>query len=165
MAAMNPILVTGAAGFIGFHVARRLTEAGRDVIGVDNLSPYYDPKLKDARLRQLAVANKFRFVKQDLADRAATEALFAEYRFPLVVHLAAQAGVRHSLVDPHAYADANLTGFVNVLEGCRHNGCRHLALCVVVVGLRPEYAKCRFARPTMSIIRSACTAPRKKRTN
>ena len=126
MAAMNPILVTGAAGFIGFHVARRLAEAGRDVIGVDNLSPYYDPKLKDARLRQLAGAKKFKFVKQDLADRAATEALFAEYRFPLVVHLAAQAGVRHSLVDPHAYADANLIGFVNVLEGCRHTGCRHL---------------------------------------
>jgi UDP-glucuronate 4-epimerase len=126
MAAVNPILVTGAAGFIGFHVARRLLEAGREVIGLDNLSPYYDPKLKEARLRQLAGSKSFQFIRQDLADRGATEALFAKHRFPLVIHLAAQAGVRHSLIDPHAYADANLTGFVNVLEGCRHNGCRHL---------------------------------------
>jgi len=122
----NPILVTGAAGFIGFHTARRLVETGREVIGVDNLSPYYDPKLKEARLRQLAGAKNFTFVRLDLADRAATAALFAEHRFPLVVHLAAQAGVRYSLVEPYAYADANLDGFLNVLEGCRHNGCRHL---------------------------------------
>ncbi|HEY1473393.1 MAG TPA: NAD-dependent epimerase [Pseudolabrys sp.] len=126
MAAVNPILVTGAAGFIGFHVARRLIEAGRHVIGVDNLSPYYDPKLKQARLAQVAEAKNFKFVRLDLADRAATAALFAEHRFPFVIHLAAQAGVRHSLVDPHAYADANLDGFLNILEGCRHNGCRHL---------------------------------------
>ncbi len=126
MAAVNPVLVTGAAGFIGFHVARHLVEAGRDVIGVDNLSPYYDPALKEARLRQLAGAKNFKFVRLDLADRAATAALFAAHRFPLVIHLAAQAGVRHSLVDPHAYADANLVGFLNILEGCRHTGCRHL---------------------------------------
>ena len=126
MAAVNPVLVTGAAGFIGFHVARRLVEAGRDVIGVDNLSPYYDPALKEARLRQLAGARNFKFVRLDLADRAATAALFAAHRFPFVIHLAAQAGVRHSLVDPHAYADANLVGFLNILEGCRHTGCRHL---------------------------------------
>jgi UDP-glucuronate 4-epimerase len=126
VAAVNPILVTGAAGFIGFHVARRLIEAGRHVIGVDNLSPYYDPKLKQARLAQVAEAKNFKFVRLDLADRAATAALFAEHRFPFVIHLAAQAGVRHSLVDPHAYADANLDGFLNILEGCRHNGCRHL---------------------------------------
>ena len=126
MAAVNPILVTGAAGFIGFHVARRLAEAGREVIGIDNLSPYYDPKLKQARLQQLAGAKNFKFVRLDLADRAATAALFGEHRFPFVIHLAAQAGVRHSLVDPHAYADANLVGFLNVLEGCRHQGCRHL---------------------------------------
>jgi UDP-glucuronate 4-epimerase len=118
--------VTGAAGFIGFHVARRLVEAGREVVGVDNLTPYYDPKLKEARLRQFAGAKNFRFVRLDLADRAATAALFAEHRFPFVIHLAAQAGVRYSLVDPHAYVDANLVGFVNVLEGCRHTGCRHL---------------------------------------
>ncbi len=126
VAPVNPILVTGAAGFIGFHVARRLVDIGRAVVGVDNLSPYYDPALKQARLKQLAGAKNFKFVKLDLADRAATAALFAAYRFPLVIHLAAQAGVRHSLVDPHAYVDANLTGFVNVLEGCRHHGCRHL---------------------------------------
>jgi UDP-glucuronate 4-epimerase len=126
VASVSPILVTGAAGFIGFHVARRLVEAGRDVIGVDNLSPYYDPSLKKARLRQLAGAKGFEFVRLDLADRAATAALFAEHRFPDVIHLAAQAGVRHSLVDPHAYADANLVGFLNILEGCRHSGCRHL---------------------------------------
>ena len=126
MALVNPILVTGAGGFIGFHVARRLVEVGRDVIGVDNLSPYYDPALKQARLQQLAGAKNFKFVRLDLADRAATADLFAEYRFPFVVHLAAQAGVRHSLVDPYAYVDANLVGFLNILEGCRHTGCRHL---------------------------------------
>jgi UDP-glucuronate 4-epimerase len=126
LAPVNPILVTGAAGFIGFHVARRLLEDGREVIGIDNLSPYYDPKLKQARVAQLSGAKNFKFVRLDLADRAATVALFAAHRFPLVIHLAAQAGVRHSLTDPHAYADANLTGFLNVLEGCRHQGCRHL---------------------------------------
>ncbi len=126
MASVNPVLVTGAAGFIGFHAARRLVESGRDVIGVDNLSPYYDPALKEARLRQFAGAKNFQFVRLDLADRAATAALFAKHRFPFVIHLAAQAGVRHSLVDPHAYADANLTSFLNILEGCRQTGCRHL---------------------------------------
>ena len=126
MATVDPVLVTGAAGFIGFHVARRLVEVGREVIGIDNLSPYYDPKLKQARLQQFAGAKNFKFVRLDLADRAATAALFAEHRFPFVIHLAAQAGVRHSLVDPHAYADANLVGFLNILEGCRHQGCRHL---------------------------------------
>jgi UDP-glucuronate 4-epimerase len=126
MRGTEPILVTGAAGFIGFHVARRLCEDGHTVIGVDNLNAYYDPKLKEARLRQLAPFPRFRFEKLDLADRGGTAALFAAHRFPAVVHLAAQPGVRHSLVDPHAYADANLTGFLNVLEGCRHNGCRHL---------------------------------------
>src|SRR5215470_706470 len=121
-----PVLVTGAAGFIGFHVARRLCEEGRAVVGLDNLNPYYDPKLKQARLRQLARFPSFHFEKLDLADRAGTAALFAAHGFPAVVHLAAQTGVRHSLVDPHAYADANLTGFLNVLEGCRHAQCRHL---------------------------------------
>lgn len=128
MAAVSdiPVLVTGAAGFIGFHVAAALLAKGRPVIGVDSLSPYYDPKLKEARLAELRKQKGFRFVKLDLADRAGTATLFAEHRFPFVVHLAAQAGVRHSLVDPHAYVDANLQGFVNVLEGCRHNGCQHL---------------------------------------
>ncbi|HWK94405.1 MAG TPA: NAD-dependent epimerase [Pseudolabrys sp.] len=123
---LQPILVTGAAGFIGFHVATALLKEGRVVIGVDNLTPYYDVKLKEARLAELAKHNGFSFIRHDLADRQATADLFAQYKFPHVVHLAAQAGVRHSLVDPHAYVDSNLIGFVNVLEGCRHNGCRHL---------------------------------------
>ena len=122
----DSILVTGAAGFIGFHVARRLLESGKKVVGLDNLNAYYDPRLKDARLEELAKFDGFRFVKIDLADRAGIAALFAEHRFPYVVHLAAQAGVRHSLTDPFAYVDSNLVGFTNILEGSRHNGCRHL---------------------------------------
>src|SRR5262245_14302297 len=122
----GPILVTGAAGFIGFHVARRLAEQGRAVVGLDNLNAYYDPALKRARLAELARFPAFRFEEGDLADRARMAELFAAHRFPQVVHLAAQAGVRYSLTDPHAYADSNLTGFLNVLEGCRHSGCRHL---------------------------------------
>jgi UDP-glucuronate 4-epimerase len=124
--AEQPILVTGAAGFIGFHVAGRLLAAGRSVVGVDNLNPYYDPALKAARLAQLERHAGFRFIKLDIADRDAMAKLFAAHGFARVVHLAAQAGVRHSLVDPDAYVDANLVGFVNVLEGCRHNGCGHL---------------------------------------
>jgi UDP-glucuronate 4-epimerase len=122
----EPVLVTGAAGFIGSHVTRRLLDQGRRVIGVDNLSPYYDPALKHARLKQFEANENFRFVRLDLADRAGVAALFAAEKFPYVVHLAAQAGVRFSLQDPHAYVEANIQGFVNVLEGCRHNGCKHL---------------------------------------
>ena len=126
MAAVEPILVTGAAGFIGYHVSRRLLEGGRTVVGLDNLNSYYDPKLKDARLVELGKFPGFRFIRLDLADRAGMAAHFAEHKFPHVVHLAAQAGVRYSLIDPHAYIDSNLVGFTNILEGCRHNGCRHL---------------------------------------
>jgi UDP-glucuronate 4-epimerase len=122
----EPILVTGAAGFIGYHVARRLLEQGRDVIGLDNLNAYYDPALKEARLAQLSGFPQFRFEKLDIADRDGVAALFATHRFPAVVHLAAQAGVRYSLIDPHAYVDANIVGFLNVLEGCRQNNCSHL---------------------------------------
>lgn len=122
----GPILVTGAAGFIGYHVARRLLENGKQVVGLDNLNAYYDPKLKDARLAELAKFKGFEFVRLDLADRAEIARLFTKRRFPYVVHLAAQAGVRHSLVDPHAYIDSNIVGFTNILEGCRHHGCKHL---------------------------------------
>jgi UDP-glucuronate 4-epimerase len=124
--AAEPILVTGAAGFIGFHVARRLAESGRGVVGIDNLNAYYDPALKQARLAELARCNTFRLKKLDLKDRDGVAALFAEYRFPYVIHLAAQAGVRHSLMAPHDYIDSNVIGFVNVLEGCRHSQSRHL---------------------------------------
>jgi UDP-glucuronate 4-epimerase len=120
------ILVTGVAGFIGFHVAQRLLGAGREVVGLDVVNDYYDPRLKEARLEMLRALPGFSFVKLNLVDRAAMKSLFAEHRFPLVIHLAAQAGVRHSLEHPHAYIDANLEGFINILEGCRHNGCRHL---------------------------------------
>lgn len=120
------LLVTGTAGFIGFHVAQRLLAAGRKVVGLDIVNDYYDPRMKEARLEILKRDPGFRFVKLDLTDRAGMKALFAEYRFPEVVHLAAQAGVRYSLDHPHAYVDANLEGFINVLEGCRHNACRHL---------------------------------------
>lgn len=125
-ASNGPVLVTGAAGFIGFHVARRLLQDGRRVVGLDNLNVYYDPALKRARLTELQPFPAFSFEKLDLADRSAIVELFATQRFPLVVHLAAQAGVRYSLTDPHAYVDANLVGFLNVLEGCRSAGCRHL---------------------------------------
>src|SRR5262245_55431763 len=108
------------------HVVRRLLAEGYDVVGVDNLNAYYDPRLKEARVAELGAFPNFRFERIELADGKAMADVFAAHRFPYVVHLAAQAGVRHSLVDPHAYADANLTGFLNVLEGCRHTGTRHL---------------------------------------
>jgi UDP-glucuronate 4-epimerase len=125
---MDPILVTGTAGFIGFHVVKRLLKQGRDVVGLDNMNAYYDPAIKEARRVELSKSKHFHFVKLDLADRAAMAALFKKHRFSCVVHLAAQAGVRHSLVDPFAYVDANLVGFATILEGCRDTGCRHLLL-------------------------------------
>jgi UDP-glucuronate 4-epimerase len=124
--AAEPVVVTGAAGFIGFCFARRLLESGRAVVGIDNLNHYYDPALKEARLAKLHEHARFTFHRLDLADRAATEGLFGGGQFRYVVHLAAQAGVRYSLQNPHAYLDANLAGFLNVLEGCRHGGTRHL---------------------------------------
>jgi UDP-glucuronate 4-epimerase len=122
----HAILVTGAAGFIGFHVVRQLLDEGRSVVGLDSLNSYYDPALKQARLNILRGDSRFSFAHADLADRRATAELFAKHRFPVVIHLAAQAGVRHSISHPHAYADANLEGFLNILEGCRNHECRHL---------------------------------------
>lgn len=119
-------LVTGAAGFIGFFVSQRLLAAGHSVVGLDNLNDYYDVNLKLARLAQLENKDGFTFIKLDLADREGMAALFAEQRFERVIHLAAQAGVRYSIENPLAYADSNLIGFVNVLEGCRHNNVGHL---------------------------------------
>ena len=119
-------LVTGAAGVIGFYVSQRLLAAGHTVVGIDNLNDYYDVNLKLARLAQLENKDGFSFIKLDLADREGMAALFAEQRFDRVIHLAAQAGVRYSIENPLAYADSNLIGFVNVLEGCRHNKVGHL---------------------------------------
>jgi len=123
---METVLVTGAAGFIGFHVVRRLCADGFAVVGLDNLDPYYDPNLKRRRVAELAQHANFQFVRRDFADRATVSQLFTEHRFPYVIHLGGQAGVRYSLVQPHAYADSNLVGFLNILEGCRTVGCKHL---------------------------------------
>src|SRR5262245_53495695 len=123
---MTKYLVTGAAGFIGFHVSRRLLERGETVVGIDNISDYYDVQLKHDRLAQLAGQSQFTFERLDIAERPALQALFEKHSFEIVIHLAAQAGVRYSLQNPHAYVDSNLLGFVNILEGCRHAGCRHL---------------------------------------
>ncbi|HRY88920.1 MAG TPA: SDR family NAD(P)-dependent oxidoreductase, partial [Rubrivivax sp.] len=121
------VLVTGAAGFIGMHVSQLLLARGDQVVGIDNLNDYYDPRLKQARLERLRGHAGFAFEKLDVADRPAMERLFAESGFDRVVHLAAQAGVRYSLQNPHAYIDSNVVGFMNVLEGCRHNRVQHLA--------------------------------------
>jgi len=123
---VQKILVTGSAGFIGFYVAKRLLEKGDKVVGLHNLNNYYDVNLKRARLAQLTAVPAFGFVKMDLADREGVRQLFQAENFDLVVHLAAQAGVRYSLTNPQAYVDANLVGFANVLEGCRSSKVRHL---------------------------------------
>jgi UDP-glucuronate 4-epimerase len=123
---MTKIMVTGTAGFIGFHLTRRLLEQSIDVVGVDNLNPYYDVKLKKDRLAQLQDSPGFQFIRQDISERAEMAQLFGEQQCDKVVHLAAQAGVRYSLENPYAYTDSNLTGFINILEGCRASRVSHL---------------------------------------
>lgn len=123
---IKKILVTGAAGFIGYHLSGRLLEEGREVVGLDNMNDYYDPVLKEARLSRLISHVNFKSVRKDLSDRAAMEELFVTDKFDGVVNLAAQAGVRYSLINPQSYVDSNLVGFMNVLEGCRHNNVKHL---------------------------------------
>jgi len=123
---MRKILVTGAAGFIGFHLVKRLSGNGEIVIGLDNVNDYYDVSLKHARLSRLEEQENFRFIKGDICDREMIATLFRDEKFDCVVNLAAQAGVRYSLKNPYAYIDSNIAGFMNILEGCRHNGVRHL---------------------------------------
>jgi UDP-glucuronate 4-epimerase len=120
------VLITGAAGFIGFHLAVALLKRGRSIVGIDNVNDYYDPSLKEARLRELAKLDGFRFVRLDLADRAGLDAVCSGAKFDAVVNLAAQAGVRYSLINPHAYVRSNVEGFVNILEACRHHSVGHL---------------------------------------
>jgi UDP-glucuronate 4-epimerase len=120
------ILVTGAAGFIGFHLSDRLLNRGDEVIGLDNLNNYYDVSLKQARLAQLQSQQLFTFAQLDLADQEGINNLFTTHQFDVVVNLAAQAGVRYSLKNPHAYINSNILGFTNILEGCRHSQVKHL---------------------------------------
>jgi len=123
---VKKVLITGAAGFIGFFLSKRLLSDGIEVVGLDNLNDYYDPALKRSRLAQLSPMPGFDFVQMDLADRKVVAELFSRHHFDAVVNLAAQAGVRYSLENPHSYVDSNVVGFVNILEGCRHNGVKHL---------------------------------------
>lgn len=120
------ILVTGAAGFIGFHTSKKLLEEGAEIVGLDNLNDYYDVNLKNARLKQLEGYSNFTFIKASLEDKAAIDSVFKKYNFKTVINLAAQAGVRYSLKNPYAYVDSNITGFLNILEACRHNKVEHL---------------------------------------
>ena len=124
--APQKVLVTGAAGFIGFHLSKRLLERNDEVIGLDNLNDYYDVNLKLARLKQVTLNPSFKPVRLDLANRDAMKGLFEEEKFDVVVNLAAQAGVRYSLINPYSYIDSNVSGFLNILEGCRHNNVKHL---------------------------------------
>ena len=159
------ILVTGCAGFIGMHVTRRLLESGATVVGLDNLNPYYDVRLKEARLREISGFERFRFLKLDLADRAGVERLFQTEKPSRVINLAAQAGVRYSLQEPQAYVSSNLLGFANILEGCRHGKSQHLVYAITPARLRRERVDAVRRSMTRSITRSAFTRRRKKRTS
>src|SRR3989338_4436296 len=120
------ILITGAAGFIGFHLCKRLLEQEKEIVGLDNLNDYYDVNLKLNRLKQIEGSKNFKFVRMDIAEKNAIKSLFSSERFNIVINMAAQAGVRYSLINPHAYIEGNITGFLNILEGCRHNNVKHL---------------------------------------
>lgn len=120
------VMVTGAAGFIGFHLCHRLLKMNCHVTGVDNLNDYYDVNLKNNRLKKILDHSSFTFIKADISDKNTMEKLFSKGGFDIVVNLAAQAGVRYSLINPYSYVDSNITGFLNILEGCRHNGIKHL---------------------------------------
>ncbi len=122
----NRVIITGAAGFIGFHLSMRLLKNGCHVTGIDNLNSYYDVKLKEARLEKLTSFENFSFYKMDISDKKSLEAIFNNTKYDVVVNLAAQAGVRYSIKNPHAYVDSNIVGFVNLLEACRHNDVKHL---------------------------------------
>ena len=126
MSEIKKVLITGGAGFIGAHLAQRLGAIGVEVVALDNLNDYYDPQLKIDRMAALGQGEKFQHVNIELSDRGAVEKLFQDHSFDAVVNLAAQAGVRYSLINPHSYVDTNLVGFVNILEGCRHSGVKHL---------------------------------------
>ena len=126
-------LITGAAGFIGFYLSKRLLAQGKSVVGIDNLNDYYDVNLKKTRLRELEENSEFTFYKLDLVDREGVKNLFSENKFDYVVNMAAQAGVRYSLTNPHAYIDCNIVGFLNILEGCRHNDVKHLVFVFQVL--------------------------------
>ena len=163
--AQDEILITGVAGFIGFHVARRLLQAGRTIVGIDNMSAYYDPALKQARCAELAKSAQFQFHRLDVADRAGMARLFEQHRFRQVVHLAAQAGVRHSLVEPQAYVDANSGRLRQRAGRLPARRLRPSAVRVVVVGLWRQQQAAVPRPPTMSIVRSTSTAPRRKPTS
>src|SRR4030043_874363 len=122
---MKKILITGSAGFIGFHLSKSLLDNGDEIVGIDNLNNYYDVNLKLNRLKQIEAYNNFKFIKLDIADKEAIIKLFSKEKFDYVLHLAAQAGVRYSLINPYAYLDSNIYGFINILEGCRHYQIKH----------------------------------------
>jgi len=152
------VLVTGAAGFIGFFTAARFLSRGDEVVGLDNLNDYYDVSLKNARLEQLQRRPGFRFVRMDIADTEQIRKLFETEQFERVVHLGAQAGVRYSIQDPHSYIRSNVLGTLNVLEGCRHQGVQHLVYARPVPFMARARA-CRSRCTSLHRIRCRCTLP------